>query len=341
MPPTAKGAAQRLKTKFNTHIESGNFYEAHQLCNTLLFRYTNSENYDEALDLITSSTHVFIDHKIYHSTFDLLNQYVNLLEKSGQFSNNERVMEFKATLSRLSSHEDERLAVINSAIKKSKSPKMTRGNPNLHYHLAKLYEEEFQLQKARYHYIFSNDPKKCALFCIKLSHAGLASEVALFATQAVLQYLVIVEVEYAKTFLEVYIQCHPKIVTKLAPFDYPLLNFCYFLLIHIPEGKIDNYLRLTSTYEKSLKRDKSFAPCLEKIGANYFGLAVPKKTGSGGLMGLLDSLFDNMSEGDVKLDNEEYLSASEDNQEEPDLDSNQDSKRVKMSEPKIEASDLD
>jgi len=348
MPPTSKDASgRRLRAKFNTHIAAGNFYEAHQLCNTLLFRYSNSESYAEAFELITYSANIFIDHSVFHSTFDLLNQYVNLAAKAMEFGSHDRMIELKSILSRLSDHSEERIAVINEAIKKSKTPKLTRGNPVLHLYLAKLYEEEFQLQKARYHYIFSSDPKKCALFCIKLSHAGLQCEVSMFATQAILQYLVIEEIEYAKTFLDFYVQCHPKIENKTPPFDYPLLNFCFYLLVHIPEGKLDNYLRLTSTYETSLKRDKSYAPCLEKIGVKYFGLSVPKQPGGGGLMGLLDSLFENMGgdggegEGDeVKAEeDDEFLSADENADELNDL--NRASKRIKISEPKIEASDLD
>ncbi|XP_075256097.1 Golgi to ER traffic protein 4 homolog [Convolutriloba macropyga] len=342
MPPTAKDSSgRRLRSKFKTHVEAGNFYEAHQLCNTLLFRYSNSENYPDAFELITYSANIFIDHAVFHSTFDLLNQYVNLASKASEFGNHERMIEFKSILGRLSEQADDRISVINLAVKKSKTQKLPRGNPVLHLYLAKMYEEEFQLQKARYHYIFSSDPKKCALFCIKLSHAGLQTEVSLFAAQAILQYLVIEEVEYAKTFLDFYVQCHPKIQTKNIPFDFPLLNCCYFLLVHIPNGKLDNYLRLTSAYEKSLKRDQSFAPCLEKIGVKYFGLSVPKPSGGGGLMGLLDSLFETMGDGDADKagDEDEFLSADENADDSTDL--NRDSKRIKISEPKIEASDLD
>ncbi len=340
MSPASKFTGRKLRAKFDEQIAARNFYEAHQICNTLLFRFSNSRNFDEALDLIVYSANTFLDHQVFHSSFDLVNSFVNLLERSSKFDEKERLNQFKLLLARLKHDPETRLTVVNSAIKKSKSSQETRGSPSLHLHLAKLYEEEFDLQRARYHYLFSNDSKACALFCIKLSHAGLTSELALFPTQAVLQFLVIDQLKYAEIFLETYIQYHPKVVNKNPPFDLPLLNFCFLLLIAIPSGNIDSYLQLTSTYEKSLKRDTSFAPCLEKIGVKYFGLKLPGRSASGGgLMDILDSLFDVMGEG---AETDTNKGQRDDEQDEGDVDGiSRDSKRIKISELKMEASDLD
>ena len=101
---------------------------------------------------------------------------------------------------------------------------------SFHYKFALNLWNEKNYVQARYHFLHSNQGETCAKMLIEYhTRFGFDSEVDLFITQTVLQYLNNRKKETAKVVFETYTQEHPLIATNM-PFNQPLLNFVQFLL---------------------------------------------------------------------------------------------------------------
>ena len=72
----------RVLAKLQSSIDSGNFYEAHQMYRTLYFRYLGQQKYDELLELLYKGSLVLLVHEQYTSGADLALLLVDTLEKS-------------------------------------------------------------------------------------------------------------------------------------------------------------------------------------------------------------------------------------------------------------------
>jgi hypothetical protein len=64
---------------------------------------------------------------------------------------------------------------------------------------------------------------------------GYSSEVDLFITQTVLKLLCLKNDQTANIVFRHYIKIHPNIEKKEPPFQWPLINFIWFLLLAIEE----------------------------------------------------------------------------------------------------------
>lgn len=64
---------------------------------------------------------------------------------------------------------------------------------------------------------------------------GYNSEIDLFITQTVLQYLCLKNHKTALVVFQVYTEKHPKLMTQSPPYSLPLLNFIWFLLSALKE----------------------------------------------------------------------------------------------------------
>jgi golgi to ER traffic protein 4 len=101
--------------------------------------------------------------------------------------------------------------------------------------IIKLTLEKNYIQ-SRYHFLHSNDGESCASMLINYQiEQGYKSEVDLFLTQTVLQYLCLKNHKTALVVFQVYTEKHPNIQTHSPPYVFPLLNFVWFLLLALRE----------------------------------------------------------------------------------------------------------
>lgn len=72
----------RVLAKLEASIQSGNYYEAHQMYRTLYFRYVSQKRYDECLEFLYKGSYKFLTLDQHSIGVDLGVLIVDTLEKS-------------------------------------------------------------------------------------------------------------------------------------------------------------------------------------------------------------------------------------------------------------------
>lgn len=283
---------ERVLAKCEACITSGNYYEAHQMIRTLYFRYNGQQKYAEAIDLLYHGALTLLSHNQYGSGADLSLLLVDTLEKSCAEVSHDNIDRLLRLFEKMDPDCPERQPFIARAIKWTTTVDKShaRGHPDLHQRFGVVFWQENNYPQARYHYLHSMDGKGCAAMLLEYHVArGYPSEVDLFISQAVLQYLCLKNKTTASDCFKAYTTSHPAIKTG-PPYVLPLLNFVWFLLLAVEGGKIAVFTILCEKYQTSLKRDPTYREYLDKIGQIFFGVPPPPSS-SQGLFGLFPSNF--------------------------------------------------
>lgn len=77
----SRGGVSRVLAKLELSIQSGNYYEAHQMYRTLYFRYLSQKRYDDCLELLFKGALRLLICEQYGSGADLGLLVVDTLEK--------------------------------------------------------------------------------------------------------------------------------------------------------------------------------------------------------------------------------------------------------------------
>jgi hypothetical protein len=146
----------------------------------------------------------------------------------------------------------------------------------LHREIALNLWNEKNYIKSRYHFLHSTDGESFSKMMIECHlKYGYPSEVDLFLTQSVLQYLCLRNQDTAYEFYNHFKSNHP-LIDQQKKNELPLLNFLNFLFISIKTCKVNIFNVLIEIYKPSLDRDKSLNDYLDRIGQYFFNLK-PKK----------------------------------------------------------------
>lgn len=78
----------RVLQKLEASLQSGNYYEAHQMYRTLYFRYLSQKKHEELLDLLYKGALLFLNQEQLSSGADLCILIIEVLEKA-QVTDNE------------------------------------------------------------------------------------------------------------------------------------------------------------------------------------------------------------------------------------------------------------
>ncbi|XP_042205789.1 Golgi to ER traffic protein 4 homolog [Homarus americanus] len=280
----------RVLAKLKSSVEEGRYYEAHQMYRTLYFRYCSQQKYKEVLDLLFDGASLLLIHDQQTSGADLALLMLDVLEKSKTEPTDDQISRIANLFSLLNHGTPERHQYLVRAVKWSCGETHKLGHPRLHQLLAQTLWKEKNYGSARYHYLRSEDGGGCANMLVELHLLrGYPSEVDLFLTQAVLQYLCLQKKVAASEVFETYTKKHPNITKQRGPpFLLPLLNFLWLLLSTIESGKVTYFTVLCEQYQPSLKRDPSYREYLDRIGQLFFNLPAPRpQHGPGGIFGNL------------------------------------------------------
>ncbi|BFZ17832.1 hypothetical protein BsWGS_20871 [Bradybaena similaris] len=292
----------RVLAKCEACIKAGNFYEAHQMFRTVYFRYSGQQKYDDAADLLYRGALILLQHKQYSSGADLSLLLLDVLNKSQTPVTSDTLNQITHLFEKMDPECPDRYPYLAKAISWSKkiNKDHKRGHPDLHQRFGVIFWHERNYTQARYHYIHSTDGEGCAQMLLEFHTThGYPSEVDLFITQAVLQYLCLQNKATANVCFEVYTQRHPGIDTG-PPYSLPLLNFLWLLLIALEGGKLPVFTVLCEKYQVSISRDPNYKEYLDQIGQMFFGVPPPQKTPQGIfgslLQNVLGSAFDEDDE---------------------------------------------
>ena len=231
------GSSQRLMAKLAAMLEAGQYYEAHQLYRTLYFRLTNANKLNELSQLLYEGAITFLKRNQFNSGSDLACLYLDVILKDEQMINTSEqkeqlIINVANLFQRIPAKTPERLQFVTKSLMITCVPVSS-----IHEQFANILWKEKNYAESRYHFLHSNDESSnnCALMLIEYQvSCGYPSEVDLFITQFVLQFLCVkkTKAKLDQTF-QVYTLKHPSIKNSNPPFILPLLNFLWFLLLAI------------------------------------------------------------------------------------------------------------
>ncbi|XP_013412251.1 Golgi to ER traffic protein 4 homolog [Lingula anatina] len=304
---------ERILKKLKDSVDSGKYYEAHQMYRTLYFRYNAQKKYAEAIDLLYSGAKLLLEHNQITSGSDLSLLLLETLNASDTERNDDTFEKIGILHKMIDPESPDRPTFVVKALKWSKGSncESNSGHPALHKQFAVTLWQEKNYPEARYHFVHSNDGEGCAAMLVEyhITH-GYPSEVDMFIAQAVLQYLCLKNKATATVTFYAYARQHPE-VKKGPPYLLPLLNFLWFLLLAIEGGKLAFFTVLCEQYKLSLDRDPCYFQYLDRIGQQFFGIPPPKKNTQPGVFGnLLQSLFGEDEEEEEGFSSEVNLNSS-------------------------------
>lgn len=290
---------QRVLAKLEASINSGNYYEAHQMYRTLYFRYLGQKKYSELLDLLYNGATVLLQHEQHSSGADLGILFVNVLTRSETEPSPDYFQKITSLLSIMRPTRPLRDTFVQNALRWStKGTDYKTGHPDLHKKIARVFWREKNYIMARQHFIYSTDGSGCAAMLVELhEQRGYTNEIDLFIAQAVLQYLCLQNKATAQEAFNSYTSRHPKINSG-PPYLLPLLNFLYFLLKTIDSGKLAVFTVLCEQYQISLNRDPCYRQYLDKIGQLFFNVPPPRPRNQGLFGSILRSFFNGLEDED-------------------------------------------
>ncbi|CAI4229813.1 unnamed protein product [Auanema sp. JU1783] len=288
----------RLEGKAEECVQKEDYYEAHQIYRTLCFRYKNSKSFSDLLRVSYNGSMTLLKKKQFESGVDMGCLFVEALivsdtkptaeniEKIIMFLEMQLEMEKEATDAGLAIKRF-RVATdkfISDAVKwsqqHSRNPReAAHGTDALNKSLAETFSKFDDIERARTHYLLSEDAEGFSRFLIaSLSKFGEPDEHDLFIALAVLQLLCLKRAKTAWTLFTHYIGNSPVGYGEL-PCKYPLINFIWLLLLAVPKRNSATFCDLVNKYTPSLDRDPQYKPLLDKIGKVFFKISEPGAAG--------------------------------------------------------------
>ncbi|GBP89617.1 Golgi to ER traffic protein 4 homolog [Eumeta japonica] len=305
MATRAERGVSRVLEKLEASVNSGQYYEAHQMYRTLYFRYLTQKRYQDVLNLLFKGSTLLLQRDQQESGADLAILLVDVLVKSGTKPCEEWIEKLASLFELMSSSLPERESYLTNSVKWSLDSNK-RGHPLLHKRIAEVFWREKKYTLAHKHFLHSCDGSAYAKMLVELhTTAGLKSEVDMFIAQAVLQFLCLRNIAMATETFAVYTGLHPTIKNDTGPpYLFPLLNFIWYLLRAINEQQINQFKVLRDWYSLSIKRDPNYSIYLDNIGRIWFGIEIPPDNRNRNNMfgGLLRSMIGEVESSDDDTD---------------------------------------
>ncbi|XP_011304857.1 Golgi to ER traffic protein 4 homolog [Fopius arisanus] len=294
---------QRVLGKLEASVNSGNYYEAHQMYRSLYFRYLGQKKYADLLELLYNGAMLLLQRDQHTSGADLGILFIDVLNKSETETSKSYFEKITNLFSIMKQGTPERETFLHNALRWSlKHTTYKWGHPDLHKLIAEVFWQEKNYTLAKQHFIYSNDGAGCAAMLVELhQQRGYSNEVDLFIAQVVLQYLCLHNEFAAQKALDSYTSRHPKI-NNGPPYLLPLLNFLSFLLKTIQLPSHGMFLILCEQYQLSLNRDPSYRIYLDKIAQLFFNGPAPRPKRQGLFGNLLQSLFVGLDDEDSDME---------------------------------------
>ncbi|XP_015122743.1 Golgi to ER traffic protein 4 homolog [Diachasma alloeum] len=294
---------QRVLDNLEASVNSGNYYEAHQLYRSLYFRYLGRKRYADLLELLYNGAMLLLQRDQHASGADLGILFIDVLNRSQTERTKVYFEKITNLFSIMKQGTPERETFLHNALGWSlKHTSYKWGHPDLHKLIAEVFWQEKNYTLAKQHFIYSHDGAGCAAMLVEIhQQRGYSNEVDLFIAQVVLQYLCLRNASAAQEALDSYTSRHPKI-NNGPPYLLPLLNFLSFLLKTIQLCSHEMFLILCEQYHLSLNRDPSYRIYLEKIAQLFFNAPAPRPKRQGLFGNLLESLFVGLEDEDSDME---------------------------------------
>jgi len=285
-------------------IQEGQYYEAHQQLRVIASRYVKQENWNAAIDILSSGARLLLEAGQGGSGGDLGLFLLDVYGKAEVKPDAASKARLLAILRSFPAGEPTRKRFVNEVISWSvKLGEFPAGDPELHHVAGSIYANENEAYEAEKHLVLGTQDSPEIL--AKLEYDWYTEDdshtAPLYAGRTVLPYLLIGNLRAAnKAFLlftsklgnpkELGVQQVSSKVSDMRVYpSLPLLNFLGLLLLAVQRGSPDLFRQLKSHYATHLKDVPAWSDALEQIGESYFGIKIP--TQSNPLFDMMGSLL--------------------------------------------------
>ncbi|KAI7866296.1 hypothetical protein BDF14DRAFT_1728739 [Spinellus fusiger] len=303
-----KGTEKTLQ-KLKDSVESGNYYETHQMYRTVARRYNKQQKHQHAIQLLHDGAVSLMKHGQSASGSDLSNY---MLETYTTFSvpvdatSLDRVVEILSLYPR---NEPGRKQFINNAFSwTQKHGQYPEGDPELHDYVGTMFFYEGHYNRAEEHLLVGTDHSAELLGKLALAWAlqekTPSKEKGKFIARTVLQYLAMKSIHHASLAFNSFLasESQPQYgrgqvmmalaeaPTELVIYTDHWLNFSQLMLLTVQRDASDLFVQLRKNYESVYREHKGFDELLDDIANVFFNIPKPRRQGNM-LQDMLSSLF--------------------------------------------------
>lgn len=289
----------KLRQRIQAAQDEKRFYEVHQLYKSVYYRSTMRKANADVLDDLLNGIKFFLDNQQWECGGDLACLYVDILFKSKIPVKDSMLHSLCHFVASMPSTCADRAKFVSKCLSLLENDEVNQSAFN--EFLGRQLLKEGALSQARSRIMLAGDGYKVGRFLIELHLLhGLVSEIDLFVTQAVLQFLCARKAAVAALTFYTYTRNHPKLEAGPPFSHFPLLNFVWLLMLAIERRLSYDVLSFLCTqYRTQLMRDPSYADYIEKISQVYFGIQRQNDPLNGLMSNLIRIFGDNdLASGD-------------------------------------------
>lgn len=258
------------------------WYTVQQLYKTLYARYLHMNRTSEIGPLLRDGVCTLLENKEIASGSELallLIRYLSEKQLPPKSPYTDYVLEIAAHYPKGNRHPS-KMTFIREAVKWSRSQEnRNQGDPSLHAKFADMLRKDMDYKAAQAHYLRSQEPQSLVSMLHEWKKLGHPSEEDLFPVRALLQYLVLGDLNNARVMFQTYTEEGAESVTWT-----PLMNFAKLLLQALEQKDLNFFDRLRDEYSKSIQRDPIFVRYLDEIARVFYNVKKPV-SGLGELVG--------------------------------------------------------
>ncbi|KAL5615618.1 hypothetical protein BROUX41_005657 [Berkeleyomyces rouxiae] len=307
------GRIDKIISRLEARIAEGQFYEAQQQARVVAARHIKAQNWEGAIDLLFRVSQALLKAGQGGSGGDLCLLMVDVFVQAKLAPDADSRAKLLACLRLFDSEEPTRKKFIGEMIGWSaKFGEFPAGDPELHHVVGSLYADEHVAYEAERHLVLGTKESPEIFGRLEYTwykECGSPHDAAIYASRAVLPYLLVANIRGAHTALRVFTTAlsadNPALAVEHAEAkgssgeggfsvpifpSLPLLNFLGLLLAVVQTGNGEMYKGLMANYE-SLIGDSAdiWEESLHGIAEMYFKIQKPRQNNP--LMDMMGSLF--------------------------------------------------
>ncbi|ABN67090.2 predicted protein [Scheffersomyces stipitis CBS 6054] len=311
---------QRSLQRFQSKIDGGAFYEAHQTLRTITNRYVKAKQYQEAIDLLYQGSSILSKNKEYASSSDLISYLIQVFVESGVTVADNKDLKLK--LIELITHLPDSDPSLNDLAKQAlkwsqgKDEKDKFGDVDLHHIFGAKYLNYLKNDNGE---TIKNDDERQKVFAVTELHLILGTyeslplyvnylyqwaqvdtsiDAGLFLSRAVINYAYLKNIKFANEAKDLFLKQLSEdksgsdtIVegqTEIVYYEqFPILSFLQLLLVTLGKQNDSSngqkFVKLYNHYKVTLSA-ADLLPPVEYLGKLYFGLKLGNATGGSNML---------------------------------------------------------
>lgn len=297
-----RGTAKVL-TKLQKSLESGDYYEAHQMYLTVCNRYLKQKKNSEAVKLLSDGAKLLVQHQQFGSALELCQMLVDTWIDNAEEIKSEQLELFFDLLNAFPANQSQTEELMKAGLKwTSKCGGTTNADPLMHHQCGVMSFETQKYEAAQNHFLQGtiDSAESLAVLMIAQGKQALESkkiasveQIANFALRPVLEYLCNKRLSHAYTFynnfIDALIHLDPKLKStsitstawpdsKLNVVTIPILNFLGLVIVTVQRGMnaVNEFVGLRRNYNAGDNGD-IVSQALDRIGLLYFQIQPPRQ----------------------------------------------------------------